>query len=113
MEGFEFLCASESVREGEFSEHSVLTPDNTMHLIVTRHQGWPRAWLNVCPHQGRPLNWAPGRFLSDEHGHLVCAAHGAVFEPDAGRCVSGPCRNAGLKALEVTESDSEILVKPG
>lgn len=111
MEGFEFLCPSESVREGEFGEHSVASSDHIMDMVVTRHQGRVRAWLNVCPHQGRPLNFAPNRFLSDDQGRLVCAAHGAIFEPDSGRCVGGPCQGSGLKSIELVESGSKILFK--
>jgi nitrite reductase/ring-hydroxylating ferredoxin subunit len=67
--------------------------------------------MNVCPHQGRPLNWAPNQFLKDDAGRLVCAAHGAVFELETGRCVSGPCQNAGLTALDVQEDAAEVRVR--
>ncbi|MCM2355602.1 MAG: Rieske (2Fe-2S) protein, partial [Arenimonas sp.] len=59
-----------------------------------------RAWLNICPHAGRRLDWAPGKFLVDQ-GRLVCAAHGASFELGAGVCVAGPCRGASLTAVAV------------
>ena len=42
------------------------------------------AWLNVCPHQGRRLDYVPGKFLIDK-GRLVCAAHGATFRLEDGR----------------------------
>lgn len=103
-----FLCKSEELTEGSYREFVVEQADSPLYLVATRHNGNPRAWFNICPHQGRNLNWAPDRFLKDADGNLVCAHHGAVFEPDAGRCVSGPCRNANLKAVALTESAEGI-----
>jgi nitrite reductase/ring-hydroxylating ferredoxin subunit len=61
------------------------------------------AWRNACPHQGRRLDYAPGRFLIDR-GQLVCAAHGAVFRLDDGECTGGPCRGEHLARVEVEQA---------
>lgn len=114
-----FLCNSHSLTEGHYCEFRIPTSDlpaewadsGPVDLIVTRHQGKPKAWFNVCPHQGRPLNIAPNRFLTDEHNQLVCSVHGAVFEPNQGQCVSGPCLNAHLKAVNVLEADGKVSVQ--
>lgn len=78
-------------------------PRGATSLILTRHGGIVHGWLNVCPHQGRALNWAPGRFLTDDQGRLVCAAHGAVFTLPGGQCVGGPCRGAALTQVDINE----------
>lgn len=74
-------------------------------LILHRKGDTVRAWLNICPHAGRRLDWAPGKFLMSKDGLLVCAAHGASFELGAGACVAGPCRGDSLRAvaLDVVE----------
>ena len=59
-----------------------------------------QAWLNCCPHQGRRLDYAPGKFLIHK-GQLVCAAHGATFELEGGLCVGGPCRGEHLTSVAV------------
>nr|WP_245570646.1 Rieske (2Fe-2S) protein [Arenimonas composti] len=69
-------------------------------LVVRRDGDRVRAWLNICPHAGRRLDWAPGRFLVDK-GQLVCAAHGASFEMENGLCVAGPCRGQSLVRVDV------------
>jgi nitrite reductase/ring-hydroxylating ferredoxin subunit len=112
VEPGKFLCKAETLIEGKFRELQANTGTETLFVIATRHAGVARAWLNVCPHQGRPLNWAPDRFLTDEHGHLVCAAHGAVFEPARGRCISGPCKNAELRAVGLTEINDKVYLTP-
>ena len=75
-------------------------------LIVRRRGADVRGWLNICPHAGRRLDWAPGRFLLDK-GHLVCAAHGASFELEHGLCISGPCRGQSLVPVPVALADDD------
>ena len=40
---------------------------------------------------------------------LVCAAHGALYEPDTGRCVAGPCLGARLVGLRVREREDGAI----
>jgi nitrite reductase/ring-hydroxylating ferredoxin subunit len=69
-------------------------------ILLRRTGERVQAWLNICPHAGRRMDYAPGKFLLDQ-GRLVCAAHGASFELEQGVCVAGPCRGASLVPLEV------------
>lgn len=72
-----------------------------LQSILLRRTGQRvQAWLNICPHAGRRMDYAPGKFLLDQ-GRLVCAAHGASFELEQGLCVAGPCRGASLVPLQV------------
>ena len=78
-------------------------------LIVHRDSaGGVRAWLNVCPHAGRRLDWAPGQFLRSKDGLLVCAVHGASFELQRGECVAGPCRGEALREVAVHCVDGDV-----
>jgi len=66
---------------------------------------------NECPHAGRRLDWAPGRFIVDK-GHLVCAAHGAMFKLDSGFCTSGPCMGNGLVPVALNiDGDAVVLAQ--
>lgn len=104
----QFLLDADDVPEGAYREAQAEHDGRPIWLVVTRHQGTPRAWLNVCPHAGRSLNFAPDRFLADGEGRLVCAAHGAVFDPADGQCVAGPCRGDRLRSVAVDEVDGRI-----
>ena len=77
-------------------------------LILYRDGDDVRAWLNICPHAGRRLDWAPGRFLLSKDGLLVCAAHGASFELREGVCVAGRCRGESLRAVAVSVVDGQV-----
>ncbi|NBB93060.1 MAG: Rieske 2Fe-2S domain-containing protein [Gammaproteobacteria bacterium] len=104
-----FLCPADDLEEGRYREFQLEQDGEPVWLIVTRREGRARAWFNLCPHQGRPLNFAPDRFLTDEADRLVCAHHGAVFDPSSGVCVAGPCKNAALREIIVEESQGRIL----
>jgi nitrite reductase/ring-hydroxylating ferredoxin subunit len=80
----------------------------TESIIVHRVGNRIDAWLNICPHQGRRLDYAPGKFLIDR-GRLVCAAHGAVFELPEGRCVAGPCLGSHLRRVLVEDVGEDAL----
>jgi nitrite reductase/ring-hydroxylating ferredoxin subunit len=70
-----------------------------------------RAWHNVCPHAGRRLDWAPGKFLLGKDGGLICAVHGATFELQRGECVAGPCKGQALRAVVTTVVDGDVDVR--
>lgn len=80
-------------------------------VILHRKGDTVRAWLNICPHAGRRLDWAPGKFLMSKDGLLVCAAHGASFELQVGACVAGPCRGDALRAVAVDVVEGRVVVR--
>jgi nitrite reductase/ring-hydroxylating ferredoxin subunit len=80
----------------------------TASIIVDCGLNPLQAWRNVCPHQGRRLDYAPGKFLIDK-GRLVCASHGATFRLDDGLCVGGPCRGEHLSKVLVEEDPEGAL----
>lgn len=103
------LCTATEVAEGQAIECVDPHDPDGASLLLLRSGGQLHAYLNVCPHAGRPLNWAPGRFLY-AHGQLVCAAHGASFRPEDGHCIGGPCRGESLKRVAIELVDGEVLL---
>ena len=104
------LIALDLIEDGGFAEVEALLEGDAESLIVHRDGRAVRAWLNVCPHAGRRLDWAPGKFLKSKEGHLVCAAHGASFELGRGDCVAGPCRGDSLRAVAVEVREGQVVL---
>lgn len=94
----EVLIAAGRVPEGELVALDLPLGDEIVALMARRRGDELQVWHNVCPHAGRRLDYAPGRFLVSE-GRLVCAAHGAQFSLDDGLCIDGPGRGGALAAL--------------
>ena len=102
------LSALNDIADGGFAEVEATIDGDAESLVLYRVGDEVRAWLNVCPHAGRRLDWAPGQFLKSKDGYLVCAAHGASFELDRGDCIAGPCRGDALRAVQVQVRDGEV-----
>ena len=100
----------EDIADGGFAEGEAVLDGDAEPVILYREGDAVRAWLNVCPHAGRRLDWAPGKFLKSKDGHLVCAVHGATFEVRGGECVAGPCRGAFLRAVPVAVEDGAVVL---
>ena len=106
------LARIEQIEDGGFLEvEAVLPGGDAESLILHRDGDAVRAWLNVCPHAGRRLDWAPGRFLKSKSGELVCAVHGATFELREGVCVAGPCRGDSLRAVAVETAGGHVRLR--
>jgi nitrite reductase/ring-hydroxylating ferredoxin subunit len=92
-----------TIRRGEFEAEALLV----------NYQGRLFAYLNRCPHIGISLDWVENRFFTVDGRYLMCANHGAVFEPATGECVWGPCVGAALQNLELVIEGEEIFARLG
>lgn len=85
-------------------------PGGFTGLFALRRGETALVYVNSCPHLGAPLNWQPDDFLSPDGSVIVCATHGATFDPASGLCLSGPCRGASLEAVPVRLEEGVIFV---
>ena len=71
-------------------------------VLVTMVNGKPRAYINVCPHQGGPL------VLEDDH--FTCQWHGSQFDVRTGRALSGPVKADARLIMLPTRVEEGTLV---
>jgi nitrite reductase/ring-hydroxylating ferredoxin subunit len=106
------VASLDVIEEPGALEFSLGKGDWPFRGFVLRWQGKVFAYENVCPHAGHPLNMTPQGFFNLDRSLLICSSHGAVFEPQTGECVVGPCAGAALKVLECRVSaEEEIYVR--
>lgn len=101
------LCRAEDLVAGKARSFQV---GKTRIVVVCTLQGSVHAYLNRCPHLGVPLNWGDDQFMDSDGSLLRCATHGALFEPDSGLCILGPCRGEHLWQLECSIRDGQVVV---
>jgi nitrite reductase/ring-hydroxylating ferredoxin subunit len=77
-------------------------------LLVVRRGEEVMVYLNLCPHQMKPLDWEPGEFLTYDKDALICEHHGAVFRFEDGACVDGPCLGQGVMRVPVEIRDGAV-----
>jgi nitrite reductase/ring-hydroxylating ferredoxin subunit len=103
------LCRLEELAEGT-SRGFPPPAGGFAGLFAVRTDGVVRVYVNSCPHLGVPLDWMPGRFLSADGTHIVCATHGAEFRIADGACLRGPCFGEALEPVLIQVKDGTILV---
>ncbi len=108
-----YICDSESLDEGgKGIRFPVTVGGDDLTAFVVRYGQEPRAYLNRCAHLPMELDWTEGEFFESSGLYLMCATHGALYEPDTGQCAGGPCRGGRLHAINVIERDKKIFWEP-
>ena len=109
------ICESAALADGGDGVRFSLTNGGIeQEAFVLRFQGQVVAYLNRCAHTGLELDWIAGRFLDAERRFLICAAHGALYEPATGGCAAGPCLGHGsLVPVPVVEIDGVVYRRAG
>lgn len=77
-------------------------------LFAVRQGQQVFVYENRCPHRGIPLEWVPDQFLDSTERLIQCATHGALFLPDTGECVAGPCAGTSLTPRRCYISDGQV-----
>ncbi len=107
------LCASTALEDaGRAVLFDVLLWRRPARAFALRFEGRVVAYINRCAHVPTEMDWRPGEFLDDEKRFIVCAMHGAVYEPTNGRCIAGPCAGARLMAVDVVEQAGQVYWYP-
>jgi len=107
------LCASDDLAEkGAAFLFDVLQRGEPARAFALRFEGRVVAYLNRCVHVATELDWQVGEFLDSRKEVILCATHGAAYEPLGGRCVGGPCGRGSLTSLRIEERDGEVCWYP-
>lgn len=80
-------------------------------VLLYRWEGRVHAFRNACPHVGTPLDWMPGRVFTHDGQQLICATHGALFDPATGACLYGPCKGQALEAVPIRLADGQVWLE--
>ena len=106
------LCAAADLSEGGLAvPFDVVYDGEPCRAFAIRFEGRVHAYLNRCTHVAMELDWQPNRFFDDTGQWLLCASHGAVYAPDTGAGVAGPCQG-GLVKIELIEADGTVRWQP-
>ncbi len=78
--------------------------------FLVNYEGRFHAYVNRCRHMTTPLDFVRNQFFTEDGRHLECLTHGAVYEPESGLCIEGPCKGLMLYRLPVMIDRGEVLV---
>ncbi|WP_312303244.1 Rieske (2Fe-2S) protein [Diaphorobacter nitroreducens] len=102
------LCPSEALVDGGRAvAFDVRYYGQICRAFAIRYQGRVHAYLNRCTHVPMEMDYQEGQFFDDTGRWLLCATHGAAYQPDTGACAGGPCRG-GLVKIALSEEGGRV-----
>lgn len=107
------VCARNEIQRGEVRVVPLPRGEDKRPreaLVLVGSDGEPRAYLNRCRHLPIPIDGGSRRFLTEDGEHLLCGTHGALYRPDDGVCVAGPCLHLALEALPILEENGVLFL---
>lgn len=111
-DGERVICASADLADaGKGVRFEVDYWGEVAPAFAIRHEGRVHAYLNRCAHVPMELDWMEGAFFDADGHYLICSTHGALYAPESGKCLGGPCVGGALVKLAVEECDGFILLK--
>jgi nitrite reductase/ring-hydroxylating ferredoxin subunit len=103
------LCALTDIADPGAKGFMFRAGDQLFMGFVVRRGESVVGYIDRCPHAGMPLALLPDRFLTREGDLILCSSHGALFRPEDGLCVSGPCAGRNLWPWPVAVADGAVI----
>ncbi len=108
LEATEPLCGSGALLEGGVAVvFDVMYEQHMCRAFAIRFNGDALAYLNRCGHVSMEMDYVAGHFFDASGQWLICATHGARYDPHSGECRGGPCQRALIK-IELSEYSEEV-----
>ena len=103
------ICDMHELEDGGRGVRFMLTAaDGLRTAFVVRHAGQVYGYLNECAHRALELDWVEGEFFDAYREFLICAVHGARYDPVSGACIDGACAGRGLAGLPLEIAGDEV-----
>ena len=106
------VCRSDAIAVGGRGvRFDVTDRTRTYPAFAVRSNQGVAGVVNQCAHLALELDWNLGEFFDANGQNLVCATHGALYDPITGACVGGACKGRPLQVLRIIESDGWIYLE--
>lgn len=103
-----WLCRADELPDPGSRGFSLDLTQGTLEIVLVKRRGALHAYRNRCPHTGVNLEWQPDRFLDLSGCYIQCATHGALFRPEDGLCLRGPCVGQRLERLRLEFEGADV-----
>ena len=108
--GGRVVARTEELSPGSVKKFWLICGPYRVDGFVINYQGRFHAYVNRCRHMTTPLDFVRYQFFTEDGHHLICMTHGALYDPDSGSCVDGPCQGLSLYRLPVQVNRGDVLV---
>lgn len=78
------------IQPGTTKKFTRIVNDRETECFVVNYNGRLFAYVNSCRHVPMTMDWVENQFLNEDGRYILCATHGAAYEPETGECIFGP-----------------------
>lgn len=103
------IAQLEEIEPGKTKKFMLSVEGRETECFVVNYDGQYFAYINRCAHVPMTMDWIDNQFLTKDGRYILCATHGAAFEPDTGECVFGPPCGKFLVRVPLTIDGDRIL----
>lgn len=96
------------VEPGHTKKFMLSVEGRETECFLVNHAGHFFAYVNRCAHVPMTMDWIDNQFLTEDGRYILCATHGAAFEPDTGECIFGPPCGKFLVRVPLDVSGGQI-----
>jgi nitrite reductase/ring-hydroxylating ferredoxin subunit len=96
---------------GKSKKFALRCEGNRVEALLINFDGEYFAYVNRCRHVGISLDWVDNQFFTEDRRYLMCANHGATYEPKTGECIWGPCVGASLQGVPLEIAGKNIFAR--
>jgi nitrite reductase/ring-hydroxylating ferredoxin subunit len=101
----------DELAHGESKKFTLKCGGAGVEALLINYEGALHAYVNRCRHIGISLDWVDNQFFSEDKRFLICANHGATYEPKTGQCIWGPCVGASLQGVPLEIDGQKIFAR--
>ena len=94
---------------GHTKQFILLVDGRETECFVVNYEGKLFAYVNRCRHVPMAMDWVENQFLTEDGRYILCATHGAAFEPDSGECVFGPPCGKFLARVPLSIKNDHVI----
>ena len=107
------IAGADELRPGESRTFTLECDGRRIEAFLVNYRDALHAYVNQCRHVPMTLDWVENRFFTEDGAYILCATHGALYDPATGACVGGACAGrGGLRALAVVERGGRVGWEP-
>ena len=97
------------VQPGQTKKFELRVEGRETECFLVNYEGRLFAYVNRCRHVPMTMDWIENQFLTEDGRYILCATHGAAYEPDTGECAFGPPCGKVLARVPLTIEGSHVI----
>jgi nitrite reductase/ring-hydroxylating ferredoxin subunit len=97
------------IKPGKTKKFIMQVDGREVECFVVNYDGRLFAYVNRCRHVPMSMDWVENQFLTEDGRYILCATHGAAYEPESGECVFGPPCGKVLDRVPLTIAGDRVL----